>query len=341
MEPMFCHSQQAGWLSSRALPYSIGERMNFPIQFSQRRKGGRGTIAPGGAALLLMASLLCGASARAEDTPNVIGRVAGTDVSVQGPSMPGGENDTHAPSILVGNGSVVTVHAGDARMVLTKGGHIDICGPAKFTMLQSGGAITLALDFGRVRLQVPANVTLRLFTPRIVATPLDISGGTRDVTVGLALDESLCVLATNGAIQLEHQFSGEKLIVPEQGEFFLNGGQLLPVAGKPGSCQCAAMQTAPPVPSSGEPLDYAGNVAPATAQPGPPPGAGAAQPSSAPNIEFSVPAHANEEHPATPAPKNNAAPAPAAPPVYTVVAPLSFTAGTPLPALILPSTQCC
>ena len=129
-----------------------------------------------------------------------------------------------------------------ARRILTlfAGGEVDICGPAKFTVLLSGDAITLALNFGRVRVNLPANTDLRIFTPTIMGTPLGISGGPRDVSVGLSLDDSLCVLATSGAIQLEHQFTGEKLIVPQAGEFFLNAGRLLPVAGTPGSCQCNA-----------------------------------------------------------------------------------------------------
>jgi hypothetical protein len=288
------------------------------------------------------ALLLSAPSALAQDTPlSVVGRIEGNDISVQGPSTPGNDNETKTPSIMVGNGSVVTVHAGDARLTLVSGGEVDICGPAKFTLLQSGAAITLALDFGRVRVQLPASVSLRLFTPTIVATPIDISGGTRDITVGLDLDDSLCVLAASGALQLEHQFSGEKLIVPEAGEFFLNAGKLLPVTGKPGSCQCAAMQTRPR-PSFSEPQEYAKMVQPLTApavtpsEPvapsiaatnAPPPA-----PETPPNVEFSIPAHANEAHPVAPPQRTHASPAPAATmPVYTVVAPLSFTAGTPLP----------
>jgi hypothetical protein len=325
--------------------------MNSPIQFALPSRHRSAKTDPsdwrrGWPCLLLRAAvlLLSGASVRAQDTPlSVVGRIEGNDISVQGPSTPGNDNETKTPSIMVGNGSVVTVHAGDARLTLVSGGEVDICGPAKFTLLQSGAAITLALDFGRVRVQLPASVSLRLFTPTIVATPIDISGGTRDITVGLDLDDSLCVLAASGALELEHQFSGEKLIVPEAGEFFLNAGKLLPVAGKPGSCQCAAMQTRPR-PSFSEPQEYANMVQPLTAPALTPsePAAPSIAPTNAPppapetppNVEFSIPAHANEEHPLAPPQR---APAPAAPaatmPVYTVVAPLSFTAGTPLPPL--------
>jgi hypothetical protein len=319
--------------------------MNSPIQFALRQPRGAATSLrvtwykrAGILAALLLIFLAPRVSLAQDDQPSIIGRIEGNDISVQGPSTPGNDNETHTPSILVGNGSVVTVHADDARMTLVSGGEVDICGPAKFTMLQSGGAITLALDFGRIRVQLPAGVTLRLFTPTIVATPIDISGGARNITVGLDLDDSLCVLAATGALQLEHQFSGEKLIVPQEGEFFLNAGKLLPVAGKPGSCQCAAIKNRP-AGSPSEPQEFAANVQPLTAPPPPPalavPGNAPPAESPAPDVEFSIPAHANESHPlAQPqrtAPPDPPATVPVSTPVYTVVAPLSFSAGTPLP----------
>ena len=89
-----------------------------------------------------------------------------------------------------------------------------------------------------MRVQLPAAAQLRIFTPTIVATPIDIGGAPRDFTVGLDLSDSLCVVATSGALRLEHQFTGEGLIVPQSGEFFLAAGKLLPVAGVAGSCQC-------------------------------------------------------------------------------------------------------
>lgn len=183
--------------------------------------------------------LACPLCVRASDAEsNAVGHIRGRDISVEDGIRT--KSDDSGDGIDVSNGNVVTVHSGKARMTLSAGGRVEICGPAKFTVLLSGNAITLALSFGRVRTELPAKTSLRVFTPTIVGTPIDISGGSRDITVGLNLDDSLCVLATSGAVQLEHQFSGEKIIVPEAGEFFLNGGQLIPVAGKPGTCQCFA-----------------------------------------------------------------------------------------------------
>jgi hypothetical protein len=289
--------------------------------------------------VVLLGLVLLGAGlAHPQGTPlSTVGRIEGNDVSVQGSSSPGSDNERAGPSILVGNGSVVTVHSGQARMVLATGGEMDICGPAKFTVLQAGGAVTVALDFGRMRVQLPASATLRVFTPTIVATPIDISGGARDITVGLDLEDSLCVLASSGAIQLEHQFSGEKLIVPQTGEFYLNAGKLLPVVGKPGSCQCAAMETPPALPPSTEPSEYAMNMAPLKAPPvEPQPAASPSNmaPATPPYTEFSIPMHANEAHPTAPAERNVTTVDPPATsiPVYTAVAPpLTFSASSPLP----------
>ena len=129
-----------------------------------------------------------------------------------------------SPSFVF-NGSVLTVHDGKARLTLVAGGQVDICGPAKFTLLQSGPPITLALNFGRIHLQLPASTSLRIFTPTMIATPLDIGGASRDITAGLDLNDSLCVLATSGAIRLEQQFTGEIRSFRRLGEFFPVGGK--------------------------------------------------------------------------------------------------------------------
>jgi hypothetical protein len=233
---------------------------------------------------------LCATTSPAQTPPpETVGRIEGRDISVDGGTAAGSAASSSASGIFVTNGSVVTVHSGHARMTLVAGGQVGICGPAKFTLLQSGDAITLALNFGRVEVQLPVKSALRVFTPTIIATPLDISGGARDVAVGLNLDDSLCVRATSGAIQLEHQFSGEKLIVPQAGEFFLNAGQLLPVAGTPGSCECDAADSSPiVVPAPSVPPEFA-VVASRPSAPAQP----AAAPLPAPDLAFdSAPAAA-------------------------------------------------
>jgi hypothetical protein len=155
------------------------------------------------------------------------------------------------------------------------------------------------------------------------------------------LDDSLCVLASSGAIQLEHQFTGEKMIVPQAGEFFLNAGKLVPVAGTPGSCKCSANGPGnPAIPPSPQ---YA-NVGPPPAQPiaippassasGSAPAAVEVTPSPAEkSVEYAQLAQANQEHPVAPAPRNERSDAPpSSPPAYTAVLPaLTYNAPGPAP----------
>jgi hypothetical protein len=197
------------------------------------------------AAVTALVALLLPVEVRAVGTVNAVGRIEGSDISIDGAAV-----GVNAPDAgYVSNGNVVTVHEGQARFRLEAGGVISICGPAKFTVLQSGGAITLALEFGRMHMEIPAAVSLRIFTPSIVATPLDIRGGTRDLTVGLDQNDSLCVIASSGAVRLEQQLSGEHVIIPEAGDFSISGAQLLPVANAGRSCQCAATPEAMPSPA--------------------------------------------------------------------------------------------
>jgi hypothetical protein len=269
----------------------------------------------------------------------VVAHVEGTDISCESGTPETGQYSTVGTRLDVSDGTVVTVHSGQALLTLVAGGQVDICGPAKLTVLLSGNAITLALNFGRVRVELPAKTDLRIFTPTLIGTPLDISGGARDVTVGLSLDDSLCVLASSGAIQLEHQFTGEKMIVPQAGEFFLNAGKLVPVAGTPGSCKCSANGPASPsIPPS-----------PQFATAGPPPAIAPAASGSAPGsapaavevtpapaekaVEYAQLERANEEHPVAPALKNERPDAPPSSiPAYTAVLPaLTYNAGGPAP----------
>jgi hypothetical protein len=293
---------------------------------------------------LLVIFLFAPSHVRAQQSPpGTVGRIEGADVSVDGGTPAGNGSATTTPSIYVASGSVITVHSGKAQLTLAAGGQIDVCGPAKFTLLQSGDAITLALSFGRMRVQLPAVTALRIFTPTIIATPIGIGSGTRDITVGLDASDSLCVLATSGALRLEQQFTGEGLIVPQSGEFFLAEGKLVPVAGTPGTCQCAALEArvATPPPS---PLPQAGmsaNLAMAppppsvvVAKPAPAPQVTNTPPASEPEIEYSILAHANDAHPTATAPKP--APAPPVPPNTSIeykieLPPMSFSSASPDP----------
>jgi hypothetical protein len=314
-------------------------RRRFQIVTSQVRVSShaRGLLLPWA---LIFAGLACcqPAQSQAARLP-AVGHVEGSDISCENGTPGTGQYSTVGTRLDVSDGTVVTVHSGQALLTLVAGGQVGICGPAKLTVLLSGNAITLALNFGRVRVELPAKTDLRIFTPTLIGTPLDISGGARDVTVGLSLDDSLCVLATSGAIQLEHQFTGEKMIVPQAGEFFLNAGKLVPVAGTPGSCKCSANGSASP--PAGPSPEFA-NAGP---PPAPGPATGAASPSgSAPaavevtppagekTVEYAQLAEANQEHPITPEKTETPIAPPSAVPVYTaVLPPLTYNAGGPAP----------
>ena len=266
-----------------------------------------------------------------------IAQIVGDDISIEG----GSSASVGAPNggpVYIFNGSVVTVHAGRAKLTFAAGGDVDICGPAKITLLQSGGSITLALSIGRIHLQLPAGAPVRVFTPTIIATPIDIGGAARDITLGLDLNDSLCVLATSGALRLEQQFTAEGLIVPQAGDFLIASGKLVPTAGVSGNCECAAVhaQSAPPpnIPvmgvSSAAQLkvpDTARQFAPADAKPSAPPAAD-------PNVQLRVLAKEDEAHP-LPQPEKNVAPPPPPPtaiPIYKIVMPpLGFSATSPSP----------
>jgi hypothetical protein len=302
-------------------------------------RGSRARAALSGAVLVVV--LAC-PSLRAQQMPaGAIGHVEGNDISVESGAPAGATAANPAPGGYVFSGSIVTVHDGKARLMLVVGGEVDVCGPAKLTLLESGGAITLALDFGRIHLQLLRGTSLRIFTPTIIATPLDIAGEARDITAGLDMNDSLCVLATSGAIRLEQQFTGEGIIVPQAGEFFLNSGKLVPIAGAPGSCVCTAMhaQSAPPprIPVLGvsssarlEPSAQPAEAAPANATPlGRNP-----EPAPEPDVQLRVLAQADDIHPIVPQAKD-AAPPPVPPdamPQYKIIMPpLGFSASSPTP----------
>jgi hypothetical protein len=174
-------------------------------------------------------------------TATPVGRLFGDDVVVQGAVS--FESQNGFSTALLANGSDVTVRAGKAQIDLASGGSIAICGPAHFTLLESSGAITLALDYGQVRPQVDANVNITIYTPQIVATPIAISDNPRDLTVGLTQEGAMCTVPARGAVRVEQQFSGQSVLVPQGGEISLSGGQLNTMRSTAGTCNCELLVT--------------------------------------------------------------------------------------------------
>lgn len=136
------------------------------------------------------------------------------------------------------SGSEVELGAEYALIELVAGGEIHACGPANFRVLKSGTAVTVAVNSGRLRAKLDSSTPVTFYTPFITAQPIAIGGDPREVIVGLEAGGAMCVQAARGALRLENQFTGETLVVPQAGEFFLRDGQLLAARQSLPACTC-------------------------------------------------------------------------------------------------------
>lgn len=200
--------------------------------------------------MLVFFSLNATARAQTPATPSgILGQVLGDDVSVIGAShVVSGEAGR---AIEFNSGDTIVVFAGKARIEFTGGGQLDICGPAKFTVLSSREALTVALSFGRVRIRFDAVRPIAIYMPLVIATPVPLENNPRDATIGLTNTGTMCVLATNGAVRLQNQLSGESTIVPQPSEVFVPGSSFASLPPAVGQCDCSfdepvAQQPAPP-----------------------------------------------------------------------------------------------
>jgi hypothetical protein len=253
-------------------------------------------------AIIAFIGIFAAVPARAQEhwPPGAVARFTGEDISFEGsalgPPIPGGT------SFFISSGTVLTVHSGDARLNLPGGGTVDICGPAKLTLLESNTSYTIALNFGRVHVRLADPTQLHVFTPFVMATPISIAEEARDLTIGLDINDAMCVFAAQGAARLEDQFSSENLMVPQLGEFFLSGEKLSPSGGPAGTCRCfrneaaaqPQMSPAPPLqPKSTQP-----EIARSTAPPAPTVTAAVAPRTTAPAAQPAAsPANATNQAP--------------------------------------------
>jgi hypothetical protein len=207
-------------------------------------------------------------AARAQTTPETVGRLSGDDVAVAG-ALSFDEQNGQTTAILA-SGSEVTVRSGQARIELVEGGEVAICGPAHFTVFKAGGAITLALDYGRVHPMLDAAVPFAVYTPFVVATPIAIDQGPRDLTVGLDQQGALCAVPAHGATRIEQQLTNQSLLVPQGGEVNLANGQLSATPPARESCNCDLLVSHNTAPKQ---LEFSVPVKPTARQPGevPPP----------------------------------------------------------------------
>jgi hypothetical protein len=223
-----------------------------------RRHLGVWTIVFFAALLAILAALATrNAHISAQDFPAAIGRIEGDDLEVVTNTPAGVEKDA-APTV-VASGSEVTLRSGHALLMLNAGGEVSVCGPARFKLIKSSGSVTLALDYGRVHPSLETSDGFTIYTPTIVATPIAISGGRRDITLGLQESGEMCVLTARGAMRVEPQFSDQSMIVPQGGTVSLAGGQIESLQTDPAACSCeyprARLETpkAPALPEHSQP----------------------------------------------------------------------------------------
>jgi hypothetical protein len=136
------------------------------------------------------------------------------------------------------SGSDLTLRSGQAKIDLPDGGDIIVCGPAHLSIVKSGPAITIALEYGQVHLQVGGSARITVYTALLVVTPEAIGDRGRDLTVGLDQNGQLCVTALFGAVRIEEQFTAEKLVVPQGGDIEIDGGELNALRGGSHKCSC-------------------------------------------------------------------------------------------------------
>jgi hypothetical protein len=171
-----------------------------------------------------------------QSSGDAVGTIEGDAIALQGPmsvEVVHGQVKT-----MLHSGNDIRVKSGQARIDLVEGGKIAICGPAHFSVLKSGGSLTLALDTGIVHIHIDRAPSVVVYTAQIQATPVAIGEGAQDALIGFDANNVMCVRASTGAIRLEQQLSGQSVLVPQGGDILLNNGALDSLANTGGHCEC-------------------------------------------------------------------------------------------------------
>jgi hypothetical protein len=185
-----------------------------------------------------------------EPASEIVGSIEGDAIAVHGPITVRVVDG--AVKTMLRSGSDIRVKSGKASIELVEGGKIAVCGPAHLSLLKSGGALTVALDNGTIHtyLYVDQEPALTIYTAQLQAKPISIGGGAQDTLVGLDAQGAMCVRATGGAVRIEHQLTGQSIVVPQGGDVVLNNGQLNALHPGMGRCSCelGALNYTPPEP---------------------------------------------------------------------------------------------
>jgi hypothetical protein len=197
----------------------------------------------GGVCAVLCAGLFVAAAARTatvatSDQPagDAVGLIEGEDIAVTGPmsvEVVGGQTKT-----ILRSGSDVRVKSGQARISLVEGGQISICGPAHFSVLKSGGSLTVALESGSIHALVEREPALTVYTAEIQAQTVAIGDQPREILVGFESPGMMCIRTYRGALRVEQQLSGRSVIVPQGVDVVLANAQIDAMRNGTGQCKC-------------------------------------------------------------------------------------------------------
>jgi hypothetical protein len=171
-----------------------------------------------------------------EPQGEIIGTIEGQAIALKGPmsvQVVGNEVKT-----LLRSGVDVRVKSGHARIDLSGGGTIAICGPAHISLLKAANGLTVALDSGTIHAHIEGDLALNVFTTQIVAKSIAIGDGPTDLLVGFDTPGLMCVRAGRGAVRLQEQFGSQSIVVPQGSDVTLANGQLDGLRNNNALCAC-------------------------------------------------------------------------------------------------------
>jgi len=190
-----------------------------------------------GLSLFVIPCALAAQQAAAQEAQGeVIGTIEGQAIALKGPmsvQVVGSEVKT-----LLRSGADVRVKSGHARIDLSSGGSIAICGPAHISLLKAANGLTVALDSGTIHVHIEGNLALNVFTTQIVAKSIAIGDGPTDLLVGFDTPGLMCVRAGRGAVRLQEQFGNQSVVVPQGSDVTLANGQLDGLRNNNALCAC-------------------------------------------------------------------------------------------------------
>jgi hypothetical protein len=175
-------------------------------------------------------------AAAQEPQGEIIGTIEGQAIALKGPmsvQVVGNEVKT-----LLRSGVDVRVKSGHARIDLSGGGSIAICGPAHISLLKAANGLTVALDSGTIHAHIEGDMALNVFTTQIVAKSIAIGDGPTDLLVGFDTPGLMCVRAGRGAVRLQEQFGNQSVVVPQGSDVTLANGQLDGLRNNNALCAC-------------------------------------------------------------------------------------------------------